>query len=144
MSSANRALDAGAATGGEGGNGLLSHSLLLGERLYFFSRLRFLAAAGILTGVLFAIHVVGIKGLNLRALAGSAVFLALCNLPVFFAVRPCRGPERVVTATRSLAWIATATTVLELPGVDLHHLAGGRQPVARRGTSRSSATPWLS
>ena len=51
MSSANQAPGVGAATSGNGGDGLLSHSLLLGERLYFFSRLRFLAAAGILTGV---------------------------------------------------------------------------------------------
>ena len=113
MSSANQLLGADAATSGEGGDGLLSHSLLLGERLYFFSRLRFLAAAGILTGVLFAIRVVGIEGLNLPALTGSAVFLALCNLPVFFAVRPYRRPERVVTATRSLAWIASATILLD-------------------------------
>ena len=113
MSSANQPLDAGAAASGNGGDSLLSHSLLLGERLYFFSRLRFLAAAGILTGVLFAIHVVGIEGLNLGALAGSAVFLALCNLAVFFAVRPYRRPERVVTATGSLAWIASATILLD-------------------------------
>jgi len=92
---------------------MLSHSLLLGERLYFFSRLRFLAAAGILTGVLFAIHVVGIEGLNLTVLAGTAVFLALCNLAVFFAVRPYRRPERAASAARFLIWTASATILLD-------------------------------
>ena len=92
---------------------MLSHSLLLGERLYFFSRLRFLAAAGILTGVLFAIHVVGIEGLNLTVLAGTAVFLALCNLAVFFAVRPYRRPERAASAARFLIRTASATILLD-------------------------------
>ncbi len=113
MSSENQILAAGAATSANGGDALLSHSLLLGERLYFFSRLRFLAAAGILTGVLFAIHVVGIEGLNLGALAGTAVFLALCNSVVFFAVRPYRRPERAATATRPLIWTASATILLD-------------------------------
>jgi signal transduction histidine kinase len=113
VSSTNRALTAGAATSANGGDGLLSHSLLLGERLYFFSRLRFLAAAGILTGVLFAIHVVGIEGLDLGALAGTAAFLALCNSAVFFAVRPYRRPERAATATRALIWTASATILLD-------------------------------
>ena len=80
MSSANQPLAAGVATSGDGGDALLSHNFLLGERLYFFSRLRFLAAAGILTGTLFAIQVVGIEGLNLHALAGTAVFLATLYL----------------------------------------------------------------
>jgi signal transduction histidine kinase len=92
---------------------MLSHSLLLGERLYFFSRLRFLAAAGILTGVLFAIHVVGIEGLNLTVLAGTAIFLALCNLAVFFAVRPYRRPERAASAAGFLIWTASATILLD-------------------------------
>ena len=113
MSSANRTLAAGAASGSTGGDSLLSHSLLLGERLYFFSRLRFLAAAGILTGGLFAIHVVGIEGLNLGALAGTAGFLALCNSVVFFAVRPYRLPERAATAFRPLVWTASATILLD-------------------------------
>ena len=113
VSSAIRALAADAAHAADGGDALLSHSLLLGERLYFFSRLRFLAAAGILTGVLFAIHVVGIEGLDLAALAGTAVFLALCNLAVFFAVRPYRHPERAATATRLLIWTASATILLD-------------------------------
>ena len=113
MSSANQPPAAGAATGSTGGDSLLSHSLLLGERLYFFSRLRFLAAAGILTGGLFAIHVVGIEGLNLGALAGTAGFLALCNSVVFFAVRPYRLPERAATAFRPLVWTASATILLD-------------------------------
>jgi len=113
VSSEIRSLAAGTATSGDVGDALLSHSLLLGERLYFFSRLRFLAAAGILTGGLFAINVVGIGGLNLGALAGTAVFLALCNLAVFFTVRPYRRPERAASATRLLIWTASATILLD-------------------------------
>ena len=113
MSPENRALAASSSTSGDGGDALLSHSLLLGEHLFFFSRLRFLAAAGILTGGLFAINVVGIEGLNLGALAGTAVFLALCNLAVYFTVRPYRRPERAATATCLLIWTASATILLD-------------------------------
>jgi signal transduction histidine kinase len=69
---------------------VLTHSLLLGERLYLFARLRFLAAAGILLGAVFATYAVGIVGLNLWALCGSGVFLAAYNVAVFLAVRPFR------------------------------------------------------
>jgi signal transduction histidine kinase len=103
----------GTAGSKDGGGALLSHSLLLGDRLYFFARLRFLAAAGILTGALFAIEVVGIEGLNLAALAGTAVFLALCNTLIFFAVRPYRQPERAVAGYRHMVRIASATILLD-------------------------------
>ena len=56
---------------------------MLGERLYLFARLRFLAAAGILVGALFATYVVGIPGLNLLALGGAAAFLATYNVCIF-------------------------------------------------------------
>jgi len=113
VSSAIRALGSDAATSGKDGDALPSHILLLGERLHFFARLRFLAAAGILTGGLFAVHVVGIKGLDLLALAGTAAFLALFNSAVLLAVRFYRRTERAVTATRSLLWIAHATILLD-------------------------------
>jgi signal transduction histidine kinase len=95
------------------GDAPLSHSLLLGERLYLFTRLRFLAAAGILVGALFATHVVGVAGLNLPTLAGTAVLLALCNLLVFFRIRPFRSPERAKGAYRSMLRIASATILLD-------------------------------
>ena len=113
MLPANRAVAIGAAIGADGDDALLSHSLLLGERLYFFSRLRFLAAAAILSGALFAIHVVGIEGLNLGMLAGTAAFLALYNLAVFLTVRPYRRPERASSAPRLLIRIASTTILLD-------------------------------
>lgn len=69
---------------------ILTHSLLLGERLLLFSRLRFVAAAAIVTAALFASYVVGIRGLNVAALAVSAAFLAISNVVVYFLVRSVR------------------------------------------------------
>ena len=96
----NRPIPTGAA--GRGDGALLSHSLLLGERLYFFARLRFLAAAGILIGALFAVHVVGIEGLRLGELIAVTIFLALCNTLIFLVVRPLRQPERASAAYRRM------------------------------------------
>ncbi len=73
---------------------VLTHSLLLEERLYLFSRLRFFAAAGILIGGVFATYVVGIRGLDLRALAGTAAFLAAYNILIFLGVRPHGSVQR--------------------------------------------------
>jgi len=85
---------------------ILSHSLLLGERLYLFTRLRFLAALGILVGALFATFVVGIRGLDLAALTAAAVFLATYNVAIFFAVRPFRHPQDEPRIYRRLVGIA--------------------------------------
>jgi signal transduction histidine kinase len=95
------------------GDALLSHSLILGERLYLFARLRFLAAAGILAGGFFAKHVVGIEGLNLVILVGTGGFLALCNVLVFILIRRYRSPERAVGAYRPMLRIASATILLD-------------------------------
>jgi signal transduction histidine kinase len=89
------------------GEGLiLTHSLLLGERLYLFARLRFLAAGGILVGAFFAAYVVGIQGLDLFALSAAAVFLAAYNVGVFLAVRPFRAPGGEKPAEVRLFFIA--------------------------------------
>ena len=56
---------------------ILTHSLLLGERLLLFARLRFIAAAGIVTAALFATYIVGIRELNVGALTAAAAFLAV-------------------------------------------------------------------
>jgi len=92
---------------------ILTHSLLLGERLYLFARLRFLAAAGILVGGLFATYVVGIEGLNLWALASAAGFLAAYNVWVFLTVRPHRGQRMEESAQRRLACVAHASILLD-------------------------------
>jgi len=85
---------------------VLTHSSLLGERLYLFSHLRFIAAAGILIGALFATYVVGISGLNLPGLAGLAVALASYNVAIFFAVRPHRAPNQGKPRLRCLTCVA--------------------------------------
>ena len=92
---------------------ILTHSLLLGERLYLFARLRFLAAAGILVGAFFATYVVGIRGLNLPVLAGAAVFLAACNVWVFLTVRPYRRQGDGKASHRRLVYIAHLSILLD-------------------------------
>jgi signal transduction histidine kinase len=90
---------------------ILTHSLLLGERLYLFARLRFVAAAGILIGGFFATYVVGIQGLNLLALCAAAIFLATYNVAIFIAVRPYRLPRDV--SQRRLVFIAHCSILLD-------------------------------
>lgn len=92
---------------------VLTHSLLLGERLYLFARLRFLAAAGILVGAVFATYVVGIVGLNLPALCGSALFLAAYNVAVFLTVRPFRHVGDGTDKQRRLILIAYLSVTLD-------------------------------
>jgi signal transduction histidine kinase len=92
---------------------ILTHSLLLGERLYLFARLRFLAAAGILVGGLFATYAVGVEGLNLAALCGSAVFLAAYNVGVFLAVRPFRHLGEGADRHRRLVLVAYVSVALD-------------------------------
>jgi signal transduction histidine kinase len=70
---------------------ILTHSLLLGERLLLFARLRFVAAAGIVAAAFFATNIVGIRGLDVRALIGAAAFLATSNVLVFYSVRGIQG-----------------------------------------------------
>lgn len=92
---------------------ILTHSLLLGERLYLFARLRFLAAAGILVGAFFATYIVGIRGLNLPALAGAAAFLAAYDVWVFLTVRPYRRQGDGKVSHRRLVYIAHLSILLD-------------------------------
>jgi signal transduction histidine kinase len=92
---------------------LLTHSQVLGERLYLFARLRFLAAAGILAGGPFARLVVGISGLDLWALSGLALFLAASNVAVFLVVRPHRGGRNGQSDQRRLLWVAHGSILLD-------------------------------
>lgn len=93
----------------------LLHSLLLGERLYLFARLRFVAAGGILLGGLFATHVVGVQGLRVGALAACAAFLAAYNVVVLWFVRPYRNAEAEKTTQgyHGLIQIAHGTIFLD-------------------------------
>jgi signal transduction histidine kinase len=92
---------------------ILTHSLLLGERLYLFARLRFVASAGILIGALFAKYVVGVRGLSLPALAGAAVFLAAFNVGVFLTVRSYRRPGAAKPTHRHLVYVAHLSILLD-------------------------------
>ena len=98
---------------GTGEDLILTHSLMLGERLYLFARLRFLAAAGILLGGLFATYVIGISGLNVEALAGLAAFLAAYNVGVYLTVRPYRASNRGKDHQRRLISIAHVSILLD-------------------------------
>jgi signal transduction histidine kinase len=92
---------------------LLTHSLMLGERLYLFARLRFLAAASILVGGPVASYVIGIPGLDLCALAGLAGLLAAYNVGIFLAVRPYRNGNNGKQNQRRLLFIAHGSILLD-------------------------------
>jgi signal transduction histidine kinase len=92
---------------------LLSHGLLLGERLHLMARLRFGAAVGIVLGSLFATYVVHVRGLHLCELMATALAVASYNLAIFFAVRPFRRPDRAATGYRRLVRIAHLSIALD-------------------------------
>jgi signal transduction histidine kinase len=91
----------------------LWHNLVLGQRLYLFSWLRFLAAASIAGGALFAKHVVGIEDLRVADLNYCAAFLALYNLVVLFLVRPVRDPVHVERGFLRLTWTAHGSITID-------------------------------
>jgi len=109
---------------------ILTHSLLLGERLYLFARLRFLAAAGILLGAFFATYVVGVRGLNLLALTAAAGFLAAYNVGAFLAVRPHLGQDVGKASHRRLVYVAHLTILLDYLVLTfaIWLVGGGRSP----------------
>jgi signal transduction histidine kinase len=74
----------------ENAQSFLLHQHLLGQRLYLYSLARFLVAASIVVGALFAKHVVGIDELPAAGLLKLAGLLALYNLGVFYVVRSRR------------------------------------------------------
>lgn len=98
---------------GTGHDLILTHSLLLGERLYLFARLRFLAAAAILVGGVFATYGVGIEGLDLGALAAAAGFLAAYDAVVFVAVKRLRRDDEEARRDRLLRLVAYVSVTLD-------------------------------
>jgi signal transduction histidine kinase len=92
---------------------LLWHSLLLGERLHLFARLRLAVALGILFGAPFAAYVVGIQDLPVPALMTCATLLGLFDLAVFQVVRPYRSPEQAAAGYRLLSRIAHVTILVD-------------------------------
>lgn len=98
---------------GETQHALLSHSRLLGERLNLVARLRFGAALGIVAGALFAVHVVGVRGLRVRDLVGVGLGVFIYNLVVFVAVRPFRQPDHALAGYRRLLHIAHVSIALD-------------------------------
>jgi len=97
----------------EAASALLWHDLLLGERLYLFSWLRFLVAGGIIAGSLAATHLLGIEGLNIPRLAGCAATLLLYNTFVFLVVRGYRRTEQAATAHNLLVRISHLSITLD-------------------------------
>lgn len=109
---------------------ILTHSLLLGERLYLFARLRFVAAAGILLGAFFATYVVGVRGLNLLTLSAAAGFLAVYDVGAFVAVRPHLGQGDEKASHRRLVYVAHLTILLDyvVLTIAIWLVGGGRSP----------------
>jgi signal transduction histidine kinase len=91
----------------------LWHDQLLGERLYFFSLLRFAAAASIAVGAFVAKHVAGINGLRTTDLYYCATVLAIYNVVLLIAVRRYREPEQVERDFRRLVWTGHACIVVD-------------------------------
>ena len=92
---------------------LLWADLLLGERLYLSACVRFLVAATILLGGLFAQYVVGVRGLNIAGLAACSIVLVAYNTAAFLVVRRYRQPERAAGAWRRLAGLLHLTITLD-------------------------------
>ena len=89
------------------------HHLLLGERLYLFAWVRFLAIGAIIAGSFFAAYVVGVQGLDIPRLCGCAAFLATYNVVVFWLLRGRREPAQAAASYRRLSSITHATITLD-------------------------------
>lgn len=87
----------------------LLHHAFLGQRLYVYAWVRFLVALAIVGGALFAIHVAGIRDLDLTQLAGCAGVLAVYNLAVFQMVRRYRHPDSAVPRYQLLVLLSHLT-----------------------------------
>jgi signal transduction histidine kinase len=92
---------------------LLWHSLLLGERLHLFARLRLAVALGVFLGAPFAGYVIDIQGLPVAALMTCSALLGLFDLAVFQAVRPYRRPEQAAAGYGLLSRIAHVTILVD-------------------------------
>jgi signal transduction histidine kinase len=109
---------------------LLWHSLLLGEWLHLFGRLRFIAAAFVVVGAVFADWVVGIEGLPVTALGACAAFLVLSNLVTMRLIRPYRRPEQAAQGYGRLVMVAHSTILLDYLTLTcvIWLVGGGRSP----------------
>lgn len=109
---------------------LLTHGLLLGERLHLFAVIRLLVAICIMAGGVFATYVVGIQGLPLGLLALCAGFLVAYDIAVFRTVRSYRKLEVARQAYRHLVRTAHATILIDylVLTVTLWLVGGSRSP----------------
>jgi signal transduction histidine kinase len=108
----------------------LWHNHLLGQRLYLFSLFRFVAAASIVVGALFARYIVGIESLRTSDLDCCAAFLAFYNIGILLAVRPFRNPDQVERGYRRLIWIGHVSIVADylVLTYGIWLVGGGRSP----------------
>lgn len=97
----------------EAARALLSQSRRIGDRLYFYSLVRFLVVLAIATGALFAYHVVGVTELSVSRLLLLGAALGGYNLVIFFLVRPYRNHERARAAYAFLVGMMHATIMLD-------------------------------
>lgn len=92
---------------------LLTRDRLLGRRIYLNALTRYAVAASIVIAGTFASEVVGIEGLDLRALTLIAIAIALYNTPLFLAATPHRQTARDPGELRRLRFIKHAATLLD-------------------------------
>ncbi len=114
----------------EAARSLLFQSRRIGDRLYFYSLVRFLVVVAIILGAFFARHVVGVSGLSVPRLILVAIVLGLCNAVIFVLVRPYRDHDRARTAYAFLVAMMHVTIMLDflILTVALWLVGGAKSP----------------
>ncbi len=108
---------------------LLLHDRMLGERLSIHCRARFLVVIGIVAGVFFARHVVGIENLSVSRLLIVAGLLLVYNIINFILVRRAKAGD-TASARRTLRILMHGTITIDFVflTVTLWLVGGMRSP----------------
>ncbi len=109
---------------------LLTHSRLLGERVYVHTLVGLGVSVVIIVGALVARYVVGITELDVTALVILGAFIALYDSVAYFAIRSYRKPSTSMEAQAYVRKIKYATIVLDylVLTVAIWFVGGARSP----------------
>ncbi len=109
---------------------LLTHSLLLGQRLVINGYIRYLVAGTIAIGALFAHFILGIRDLQVGAFIITAGLIAIYNVIVLHLVRPYRGRQHATRAYRFLVIMLHLTVTLDYLSLTffIYLVGGARSP----------------
>jgi signal transduction histidine kinase len=120
--------EAGAA--GEPGRALLTHNLLLGQRLYVHGMARLFAAAAIVIAAFVARDVVGVEGLDVAALTWLAVTIVAYDLAILALIGPRDDPIEAVRRFRLRRILLHASIVIDFLAltVAVWLVGGARSP----------------